>query len=356
MPNTRLVQTAFFMDYQIQVARRVEDIGQPAWDYLSHEQPFTSYQWYRFAEHSLANETSQYLIISRDHEPLARATFWVVSRDFLPVSSPILRTLIAATLRRWPLLVCRAPLTSRSGLVMPANADLHDSILGAVTRGAQELMRTWHASAGLFDYLDQAEMDWPGWPGAWRTTSFSRPGTCLNIAWTSFEAYLHHLSKSMQKDYRRHRNRAADLGISVAVDQSPPPAADALRLIRNVERHHGSSANPLTNTLLHTPEMNGSWWLKATIGDRLVGCGLLLGEKDARFLALLGLDYEVQYVYFQLFYAAIRQAIDAGLHTLHGGGGAYDIKQRLGFVLESNHFARYAVRGRWMNWLARQLA
>jgi hypothetical protein len=54
--------------------------------------------------------------------------------------------------------------------------------------------------------------------------------------------------------------------------------------------------------------MNGGWWLKAAIGDRLAGCG------------------------------------------------AYDIKQRLGFVLESNHFARYAVQGRWMHWLARRLA
>jgi predicted N-acyltransferase len=108
------------MNYQIQLVRRVEDIGQPTWDYLSREQPFTSYHWYRFVEHSLATGIPQYLIVSRDHEPLARATFWVMSRDFLPVSSPILRALIAATLRRWPLLVCQAPLTSTAGPVRGA--------------------------------------------------------------------------------------------------------------------------------------------------------------------------------------------------------------------------------------------
>lgn len=71
------------MDYQIQLVGRVEDIGQPAWDYISSEQPLAGHQWCRFASQNLVNETPPYLILSRNHEPLARAIFRVVGQDFL---------------------------------------------------------------------------------------------------------------------------------------------------------------------------------------------------------------------------------------------------------------------------------
>ena len=92
-------------------------------------------------------------------------------------------------------------------------------------------------------------------------------------------------------------------------------------------------------------------WLTARIDDRLLGCGLLLGDGNARVLALLGLDYSVQYVYFQLLYAAVRSVIEEGMPVLYGGGGAYDLKQRLGFELEHNNHTVFAGRG----WLLQSL-
>ncbi len=49
---------------------------------------------------------------------------------------------------------------------------------------------------------------------------------------------------------------------------------------------------------------------------------------------LLGLDYgfpKWQYVYYQVIYGLIRTAIEAGCKELYGGGGAYELKRRLGF-------------------------
>lgn len=343
------------MDYQVQVAHRVEEIGQSAWDQLSDDRPFTSYRWYRYGETILPDLPPTYLIVSSHDQPLARATFWLTRQEFLPIPSRPIRSMIAALLRRWPLFICRVPLTSSSGLIVPADLPGRDSILTAIARTARELMRPYRASFGFFDYLEQHEMDWSGWPETFRTTAFSKPGTRLEITWSDFESYLRQLPKSVQKDYRRHRNRAADLGIVVTYDQAPPPEQAALTLIRSVERQHHSQSNPLNEVLLRTGAMVDSVWLKATIDDRLVGCGMLVGEGKARFLALLGLDYGVEYVYFQLFYSAIRYAIEQGLQILRGGGGAYEIKQRLGFQLESNHYARYTANGRLLDWLARRI-
>jgi GNAT superfamily N-acetyltransferase len=86
--------------------------------------------------------------------------------------------------------------------------------------------------------------------------------------------------------------------------------------------------------MLENAEAIGAAWLAAEINGQLVGCGLLLPDGGALTLALLGLDYTAQYAYFQLMYAAIRHAIQAGASVLRGGTGAYEFKQRLGFQTE----------------------
>jgi hypothetical protein len=41
-------------------------------------------------------------------------------------------------------------------------------------------------------------------------------------------------------------------------------------------------------------------------------------------------------------YCAIQSAIDLGVRIFHAGSGAYELKQRLGFVPESNNHIVYA--------------
>jgi hypothetical protein len=111
----------------------------------------------------------------------------------------------------------------------------------------------------------------------------------------------------------------------------------SIRLIHNVSQRHKSPPDPHTRSILENAHLVDCIWLTAKIGDRLVGCGLLLGDAGTYSLALLGLDYEVEYVYFQMVYAAIRAAVEAEGQHLRGGSGAYEFKQRLGFQLETNN-------------------
>ena len=97
-------------------------------------------------------------------------------------------------------------------------------------------------------------------------------------------------------------------------------------------------------------------WLKAELGERLVGCGLLLGDGGHWMMTLLGLDYAVRYAYFQLVYTAIRCAIERGARVLWGGTGAYELKGRLGFEVRPEHYAVFAASGRGLQVLGRWLA
>jgi len=335
---------------KLEVAHSIHEVDREVWDRLGTGQPFTTWRWYRFGEAVLEGDRPFYLILSRGGEPVARATLWLTEQEPLPIPSRWLRTGVQALLRYRPLLICRSPLAATSGLLF-ADSTLRAEALESIGEMARLLARQYRASFLLFDYLEAEEVRWPAWPGGFQPLAISDPGTRLVITWPDFEGYLRHLKKSVRKDYRRHRNRAADLGIVVRRHRQPVRTEEALALIRNVERHHGSEPNPRARAIWERAGMVDAAWLTAEIGDRLVGCGLVLGEGDTRFLALLGLDYSVRYAYFQLVYAAIRTAIEDGVRVLRGGGGAYTMKERLGFRLESNNYVVYAGAG----WLFRQL-
>jgi hypothetical protein len=91
--------------------------------------------------------------------------------------------------------------------------------------------------------------------------------------------------------------------------------------------------------MLKNAHLVDAFWITAREADRLVGCGLFLGDEGHQEMKLLGLDYEVRYVYFQIAYAAIQCAIEQRTQVLWGGSGAYEMKQRLGFRVTGNNQA-----------------
>jgi predicted N-acyltransferase len=343
------------MSFDIQVAHRVEEVGQAAWDQLAADRPFASYSWYRFGEAVLTDDEPTYIILSRGGEPLARATLWLTRQEPLPVPAGPVRSVAESVFRRWPLLICRSPLSNSSALILPPDS-LRVEALTTLIDAASQCMKQQHASILLFDYLSPDETDLPAWPDRFVAAELSGVGTQLKIIWDDFGSYLKQLPKSMQKDYRRHHNRAVDLNISVKADSIAPPLDQVLQLIDNVLDHHHSRPLPwMQASLAHAETVDGQW-LMAHQENRLVGCGLLIGDGGTAFLTGLGLDYNVQYVYFQLVYMAVRQAIENGTRILRGGSGAYEIKQRLGFQLENNNRTLYTTNSRLMNWLTRHLA
>lgn len=343
------------MEFETQILHSVRETDPASWDRLSQGHPFASYRWYHFGEAVLSDNLPIYIILSHKGEPVARATLWLRRQEQLPISSKALRWLLKAILRRWPLLMCQSPVADASGLILP-EPPLREEALRLITRVAQQQAKQHHASFTAFTYLEENEVKWAGWPADFVTTKLSEPGTRLVITWGDFEDYMAHLSKSVRKDYRRHHNRATELGIEIERQPAVPLPDEAITLIRNVEAQHDSAPNPWARSILAHANKVDATWLTAKLDGRLVGCGLLLQDGPHAIMRLLGRDYRIQYAYFQLVYEAIRCAIEKGVQVLWGGSGAYEMKLRLGFQLTNDTCTIFRAGNSLLHRLAQYLA
>lgn len=341
-------------EFDIQIAHSVEEIGRAAWDHLADRRPFGSYRWYRFGETVRAADSPIYIVLSYRGEAVACGTFWLTRQEPLPISPPIVRKAIEALVRRWPLLMCRSPLADTCGLMLPG-PPLREAALKTISQVALDQARSARASFVVFDYLSRSASTEPGWDESFASTSIANPGTSLAITWPDFDSYLSQLSYKTRKNYRRNCRAAQRLGVETRSYPSVQAMPEALALIRNVQGQHNEPFVPWTARMLENASMVDTAWLAAAIGERLVGCELLLGDGDEWLVTAPGLDYSVGCVYFMLGYADIRYAIEHGVRRLRWGSCSYDFKQRMGFQLKDNNAIVFAAGNRALRRLARHL-
>jgi hypothetical protein len=324
------------MALEIRTTDQISDIAQDDWEKLSRGRSFSSYSWYQMGERVLAQVPRTYVLIYHSGEPIARAVFWLSDQEPLPVASKPVRWGVSAILRRRPLLICRSPLADITGLFLP-DSPLREAALAAICEAARLAAQKQRASFITFDYLDPRDLA-ENWPlHNFSPMSIADPGTSLTLPACGFADYIKTLTKSAQKDYRRHTNQAGAREIVVTTHSSVEDAPHALELIRAVENHHQTMPKPWAGNLLNQVTPANSTWLAARQKGELVGCGLLLRDGPVQLATLLGLNYQVQYVYFQLIYSAILAAMQQNSKILRAGSGAYPFKQHLGFALEDNN-------------------
>jgi predicted N-acyltransferase len=326
-------------DFEIQILNRVEAVAPEAWESLGGSLPFQSRQWYAFGEKVMADCPFFSIIVHQAGRPVARAAFWLVREEPLPLPGA-LRAILRPVLRRRPLLICRSPLANISGLILPAGPE-RAAVLERLLSNVLAVAREHACSFVLFDFVEAAELERP-WPAGLRTASVAEPGTWMPFHWDSLEAYLADGNKDDRQHYKRSLRKAAELGICVQRRPNVSNLEQALALIRGVEARHGAAPSPWMKSLLeHLPEAGGTF-LEAVIGNRLVGCGALFYDGEAQLATALGLAEDVPYVYFALVYASLEEACERRVRLLRWGSGAYEVKRRLGFRLETNNHAVFA--------------
>jgi Acetyltransferase (GNAT) domain len=331
-------------EFEIKTTCSVDEVGTEAWDSLSGGRPFQSARWYRYGEQVMAGCRPVYIILSHERRPVARGTFWQVRDEPIPVSAPVRRWL-TPILQRWPLLICRSPVSNSSGLILP-EPPLREPALRMIAEAAARVLRRSGGSFLVFDYMEGSQTKLPGWPSQFKTLQIADPGTCMAVKWENFEAYLRSNTKfRIHQHFKRSRREAAELGVRVTRQASCDDPAAALELIRNVERKHGSAPNPWVYNMLKNLEMVEGTWLSARVGDRLAGCMLLLSDNGVQIASLPGLADDIPFVYFMLLYEAIQDALERKLKLLRWGSGAYETKRRLGFELEQDNHVIFRGNG-----------
>lgn len=334
--------------FSIQISHQLADFTPQDWDALSAGRPFQGYRWYRYGERVMADCLPTYIVLRLGEWPVARATLWRVKDEPLPLPPGKARDFVQALFRRWPLLICRSPLSNSCGLVLP-EPPLRAPALAALARLAREQLYQQGGSFLLFDYLTESESGFSGWPGDFLPFDVSDPGTILHNRWENFDAYLASGNKKDRQHYKRVVREARQLGIEISQKLTVENLHDALELTRQVEVRHGSPPNPWTRAMLEHLSLVDGIFLEAKIADRLVGCGLVFEDEQTQLTAALGLAPDVPFVYFQLLYSCLQIALEHHLKALRWGSGAYDVKRQLGFELEANHFLMLHGRSPFLN-------
>ncbi len=319
---------------RVETFSSVEAVGQAEWDRLSAGRPFASYRWYRYGETVMDDCQPVYILVKRGGKAIARATFWLVRNEPLPVEPKTVRSALQAYLRRRPLLICRSPLANLSGLILPEQNPA--DCLRLIADAAKSALRELKGSFLLFDFMEAGRDDWPA---DFVPYQVSDPGTFLPLHWDSFDDYLADGNKKDRQHYKRVLRQAEELGLELTRRTRVPDLDEAMPLIRSVERKHNSAENQwMRGTLAHTDEINAAW-LEIRQHGRLVGCGLLAEDNGTLMATALGLAEDVQYAYFLLIYATLREGFERKVKVIRLGSGAYEVKQRLGFELEQNNYA-----------------
>lgn len=326
-------------DFSAQIYRSMGDIAPAAWDALSAGRPFQSSRWYAYGERVMADCPPFYITLHLDGKPVGRGTFYLVRDEPLPLPSPA-RSLLRPALRRWPLLLCCAPLANASGLLLPEGADRSPARARLLTE-AEAIARQNRCSFVLCDYVE-AEETRQEWPAGYRSMTVADPGTCLPVEWPDFESYLAARNKKDRQHYKRSLREAEKRGIRVTRRSRVPAPDEFLPLIRSVEKRHGVDRNLRALAMLEHLEMAGGTFLEARIGGHAAGCGLLLYDNGVQVAAALGLAEDVPFVYFALVYESLRDAFERKTRLLRWGSGAYEVKKQLGFREETNNHSVFS--------------
>lgn len=344
------------MSFELQIAHSVDEIGQANWDRLSAGRPFASFRWYSFGEQVLASQKAIYVIVHHGGQPIARGTFWLSRNEPLEVHPAALRYAMSRFISRRPLLLCRSPLSSSSGLTLP-DSSLRQAALAQIIEAARQQAQKHRASFTLYDYLTSREINSVSWPADFNYVQINEPGTCLAIHWPDFDSYYRQaLTRSARKSYRTNLKRAMVQGSVIHRYSVVTDIDRAMHLISNVYQRYNTPMEPWMKRILHFAHHINATWLTAEIDSQIVGCELMLGDGESSYLSALGLDYNFRYIYFQLFYEDIRQAINGGLRELRAGSTVFEVKQRMGFQQMDNGHVLFTASSKSLNRLFGRLA
>jgi hypothetical protein len=341
-------------DLKTRIYNSVAENGESAWDALSAGRPFQSARWYEYSERVMQDCQPIYIVLSRNDQAVARGTFWVVRQEPLPVP-PTVNSWLKPILTRWPLMICRSPLSNSSGLILP-EPPLRDAALKQIAEEAVKEAKRYRCSFLLFVFLAEADTHFPGWPRGFADMTGGDPGTRMNVEWDSFDAYLESRDKKNQRRFAYNTKKAIELSVDVTRHSSAlNNIEESLVLIHSVEDKYRSPHNPWIRGMLENMQMVESTFLEAHIGSQLVGCELILYDNKTQVPTALGHVEAASYAYLEMLYTNLRDAMERKCRLLRWGSGSYDIKRHLGFELEyNNHMVFFGLNS--LFWLVARMA
>jgi len=306
------------------IMNSAKEIGEAAWNALSAGRPFQSYQWYRFGETVMANAKPTHVLLAERGQPIARASFWRIGDE------PLAPGWMATVLKHWPLLICRSPLSSTAGLILPHPCG---SILEEFSKIGRRLRHQERCCLLIFDSLDAATAH-----ALPRTAyyHFGNQGTILHVHGNSFDEYVASLPRKKQRDIRHNLRKIEERGFVITRHQTVDDLDEAESLYRALESRKGTVRNHWVRAMwTHIGMVHGTWVAVRDSTGQLLASGTAYEDNGAQLELNMGHD-TTPYAYLAVLYESIRLGLEHGMHSFYWGTSTYELKRRMGFTSFEN--------------------
>lgn len=358
------------MAMEVKIYKSITEVDRPQWDEIvGKNKIFCTHEFASAIEKSGINRDGCYYpVVYEENKIIAHACVYFFQTEVDLFAKGFLKKAIRLIRKKWKdffilrSLECGSPAALGNTISIREGADASGAmrmLCGAVEGLAKDLGVKFILFRDFYDKETE-------YHGIFRKSGYAKmhnlPKAEIKIKWKTFDEYL----DSMRSNYRRKivkRMEAfakADMSISTLTDFSEH-APDVKRLYDNVYQHAKEYKRE------HVPEDffrnvdkylgEKSVMLIAKKDGKPVGSSLLLLNGKMLISLFMGLDYDYNdeyFIYFNLFYRAIRLAIEKGMDEIEMGITTLDPKRDMGSeVVALNMYMKHfnPVLHRFIPWI-----
>lgn len=338
-----------------QVFETIHDVDPQAWDALLNGRSITfSHAFWKIIEESRLNDFHYRYVLFRDEDdqPVASATFYVVTTDIAIFSPPWLRKWLESVRKIFPgflklrMLECGTPIILNSPPIV-----LHPDIdPGEIVDQLHGVLKIYARKSSIFlMILRDFEKSESHWGAKFKQLGYhwisGLPNTYLGVCWNSVDDYRSALKSYYRSKINNHLRKNAELGVWHDVKEEFSEISDELcRQWRVVHER----ANEFQREVLTTDfyrELSLRLGGRAKIirffrEDVFVGHALVLHDQDTLRWLYFGRSEPVNdSLYLYVIQAVIQTGIDLKVRRIEMGLTTYPIKLDVGARLEPIHYA-----------------
>lgn len=331
---------------ELKIYKSINEINKTEWDAIVGENKiFCTHGFASAVEESGVSRGGHYYpVIYDDNKIIAHACVYFFRTELDLFARGFLKNMINIIRKRWKNLFvlesleCGSPVALGNTISIRSGAD-YAQAMRALSRGIEGLAKELGIKFILFrDFYDKETEFHAIFKELGYKNIHNLPKAEMKIRWKSFDEYL----DSMRSNYRRkivkRMEKCAQANISFEIlTNFSEHAADLKRLYDNV--YHNAKEykrERVAEAFFRNIDKylgERSVMTVAKKDGRIIGSSLLLLNDKMLISLFMGLDYdynEEYFIYFNLFYRAIRLAIERGMEELELGITTLDPKRDMG--------------------------
>ena len=339
--------------FQISIYNSIKEIKKDEWDYLTENNVYMSYEYFKtFEETTVFPLQPYYITISSDEKILAASAFYYEPQDSNRILDSVLlgrlsKTGLKKRITFLPSSICNRQRGHGTHFVFSPNIkdDLMISLQEILIDQIEKIAGEKKTSVSFLNVTSDQKALRESLRKRGYSETYDLPSNFMDIKWSSFEGYKKYLSgkyPSMNKSIRHEINRNKKSGVVIKEEQIT--AANEKRFIEllkmNHFKHNDSKFYLKENYFKKIKEIFGrdAIIFTAQKDGIIIGVCTILRKGEEVFFSSIGVDHELSkkdFTFFNLgYYEPIKQMIKSNVKRIFYGRGLYKTKAKRGCITE----------------------